>query len=71
MFGLYLIAFLAPLLVFGPFAYFIHTMERNGKFILGPNKRAMSVFVFAPLAISYGLIFLIAAIDFIAFIQAQ
>lgn len=60
MLGLYIIAFGAPLLVFGPLALFIRRITRRAPTFFESPERAMGLFVVAPLAISYGLLTLAA-----------
>ena len=69
MLRLYAIAFLAPLLVFGAFGYFIMSLHSQDKVIFANKQRTLTIFVYIPLGISYGLIAIIATWQFIEYIQ--
>ena len=68
MLGLYAIAFLAPLAVFGCFAAII---QRHGNRMFEDRNKAMTLFVVAPLAFCYGVITLVAAAYFISYLYGQ
>lgn len=69
MLGLYAIAFLAPLLVFGLFGYFITSLQSKGEMVFDNQQKALTLFVYVPIAFSYGLIVLIATWQFIQYLQ--
>lgn len=69
MLGLYAIAFLAPLAVFGLFAYFIVSLHAQKKIFVANPRAALTFFVYIPIAISYGIIFVVATLDFIQYLQ--
>lgn len=69
MLGLYAIAFLAPLLVFGMFGYFIMASRSQNKAISESQQKALTIFVYIPIGVSYGLIIIIAAWQFTSYIQ--
>ena len=69
MLGLYAIAFLAPLLVFGSFGYFITTLHSQNKTIFESQQKALTLYVYIPIGVSYGLIMITATWKFITYIQ--
>lgn len=69
MLGLYAIAFLAPLLVFGSFGYYISSLQSQKKVIFSNQQKALTLFVYIPIGISYGLIVVILTWQFISYIQ--
>ena len=69
MIGLYAIAFLAPLLVFGMFGYFITSLHSQEKMFFDNKEKALAFFVYIPIGVSYGLIVVIATLRFIHYIQ--
>lgn len=71
MTGLYIIAFLAPLAVFGPLAYLISRAQRAKPDLFESKQRAMMTFVILPLGVTYGLLLLSAAALFVGFILEQ
>lgn len=71
MIGLFIIAFLAPLAVFGPFALFIRRLAARRPSLVEDAARTQTLFVWLPLAVCYGLISLIAALAFVDYIKTQ
>lgn len=69
MLGLYAIAFLAPLLVFGMFGFFIKRLPSKGNTIFKDQQKALTLYVYIPIGLSYGLIIFTAAIKFTQYIQ--
>ncbi len=69
MLGLYAIAFLAPAIVFGMFGYFILSPQSQKNIGFENKQKALTLFVYLPIGVSYGLIAIIATWQFIRYIQ--
>lgn len=69
MIGLYAIAFLAPLLVFGLFGYFVISLQTDGKSVFASQRKALTIFVYYPIGFCYGLIVIAATWQFIQHLQ--
>ncbi|MEO1291992.1 MAG: hypothetical protein AAFV62_04045 [Pseudomonadota bacterium] len=67
--GLYLIAFLAPALVFLPIGFAASSVSRKFPSVFANAASAVTAFAIVPAAVCYGVIFLIAALDFVDYIQ--
>lgn len=68
MVGLYLIAFVGPLIVFGPIAFAINLIARSNPSFFESKQRAIALYVGLPIAVSYGFVIVASASLFISYL---